>query len=360
MEAGTKPLVTIVCLAYNHERYISKALDSFLSQKTSFDFQIFVGEDCGTDKTASIVKEYAERFPNTIIPFFRTENIGAQRNMIDLCCRAETPYIAFCEGDDYWIDDQKLQKQFDYMKSDSSLRACFHDTEIAIETNDGSWFLSEDYNNTADGKLRWCTGHKQFIARARYLLEDYIPCGFVHTSSMFIRWDRSVEIPEWFYTHIVGDYPIWMLQVGEGEFGFLNETMSCHRRQNGGSYHFDNRIDFWKRTKADWIYLDQDLIDHFEKLDARKSIVDALKQRRLDDLSKLLRAFFLTEPKSNIKACLEQNSDITALCLNLTATEASQIDLVRKKLGLPKYLVTMPPRMKKTLRSIKRRLAGKQ
>ena len=107
-------MVTVVCITYKHEEFIAQALDSFLMQKTNFKFKIFVGEDCGPDGTADIIRDYAARYPDQIVPFLRKENMGAQRNLIDLCQRATSPYIAFCEGDDYWVDEYKLQKQFDF------------------------------------------------------------------------------------------------------------------------------------------------------------------------------------------------------------------------------------------------------
>ena len=93
--------VTVICITYNHEKFIAQALDSFLMQKTNFKFKVFVGEDCGPDRTADVVKEYARKYPDIIVPFIREHNMGAQRNLIDLCQRATSPYISFCEGDDY-------------------------------------------------------------------------------------------------------------------------------------------------------------------------------------------------------------------------------------------------------------------
>ena len=84
-------LVTVVCITYKHEAFIAQALDSFLMQKTDFKFKVFVGEDCGPDGTADIVREYARRYPDVIVPFIREENMGAQRNLIDLCQRATSP-----------------------------------------------------------------------------------------------------------------------------------------------------------------------------------------------------------------------------------------------------------------------------
>lgn len=89
--------VTVVCITYHHEEYIRESLDSFLMQKTDFDYQIFVGEDHGMDRTAEIVREYAQKYPDKIVAFLREDNMGAQRNLIDLCERAKSPYLAFCD-----------------------------------------------------------------------------------------------------------------------------------------------------------------------------------------------------------------------------------------------------------------------
>jgi glycosyltransferase involved in cell wall biosynthesis len=137
-----KPVVSVICITYGHEEYIAQALDSFLMQKTNFPYQILVGEDKGPDRTAEIVMEYAEKYPDRIVPFIREKNMGAQRNLIDLCRRAGTKYVAFCEGDDFWIDEYKLQKQYDFMEAHPEYRACFHNTRIQTDT---SWYLYNYY-----------------------------------------------------------------------------------------------------------------------------------------------------------------------------------------------------------------------
>lgn len=284
------PRVSVVCITYNHEQYLGEALDSFIAQQTTFPFKILVGDDCSSDGTRDVLSEYAGRYPDLIIPYYRERNYGAQRNLIDLCKRAGTEYIAFCEGDDYWTDPLKLQKQFDFMELHNDLRACFHDTLISTKGLDHEWFLTSDYSNTEDGALRWSTGHRLFSAKVRYSIEDYIPCGFVHTSSMFFRWDYSLRIPDWYFERLVGDYTIWALQVGLGSFGFINETMSVYRKNSGGCYDFVSREEFWDKTKEDWLEIDQRLFDHFASIGAKPSLLGAIRRRQADDLTKLLKA----------------------------------------------------------------------
>lgn len=130
VKANDGTMVTIICITYNHEKFIRNALDSFLMQKTNFEFKVFIGEDHGSDHTADIIREYAKKYPDIIIPFIREKNIGAQRNLIDLCQHATSPYIAFCEGDDYWTDPLKLQKQVNFMEENKNIAVCGTRTEI--------------------------------------------------------------------------------------------------------------------------------------------------------------------------------------------------------------------------------------
>ncbi len=118
------PMVSIRCLTYNHERCISQAMDSFLMQDTFFPFEIVVHDDASTDGTANILKEYEKKYPKIVKPIYEKENLyskgdGSLTRVMNNACRGK--YIAFCEGDDYWVDPLKLQKQYDVFQSDKSV-----------------------------------------------------------------------------------------------------------------------------------------------------------------------------------------------------------------------------------------------
>ena len=124
------PLVSICCITYNHARFIRKCLDGFLIQETSFPIEILIHDDASTDGTDGIIREYADKYPDLILPLFETENQYSQgkQNKIDFYNyrRARGKYIAYCEGDDYWTDPLKLQKQVDFMESHPDYSVCFH------------------------------------------------------------------------------------------------------------------------------------------------------------------------------------------------------------------------------------------
>jgi glycosyltransferase involved in cell wall biosynthesis len=125
-------LVSIICNTYNHENYIADAIEGFLMQKTDFHYEILIHDDASTDKTADIIREYEKRHPDLIKPIYQTENQYSRGVKVSRFSRERAigKYIAVCEGDDYWIDPQKLQKQVDYMETNDRCTLCFHSAEL--------------------------------------------------------------------------------------------------------------------------------------------------------------------------------------------------------------------------------------
>lgn len=130
------PLVTVKCLAYNHEKYIRDTLEGFVRQKTDFPFEVIVHDDASTDGTADIIREYAEKYPHIITPILETENQyskhdGSLRRIMNAVTRGK--YIAHCEADDYWTDPQKLQKQVDFLEAHPDYTMSFHNAIVHHE-----------------------------------------------------------------------------------------------------------------------------------------------------------------------------------------------------------------------------------
>lgn len=243
-------MVTVVCITYKHEEFIAQALDSFLMQKTNFKFKVFVGEDHGPDGTADIVRDYAQRYPDIIVPFLREENMGAQRNLIDLCQNATSPYIAFCEGDDYWTDECKLQKQVDYMEAHPEVRVCGMETEIDAPED---WHLRSWYREMKDGRLLLPNSVPGFSLQETYAPAYIINLNVVHTSTHFYRWNYDLDIPDWYYEGIIGDTPMLLLQLGETELSFLPEVTSVYRINDGSIFFDKDRERSFLRTRLDYV-----------------------------------------------------------------------------------------------------------
>ncbi len=254
--------VTVCCITYGHEELIRQALDSFLMQKTNFKFKVFVGEDCGPDGTADIIREYAEKYPDIIVPFIRETNMGAQTNLIDLCMRANSPYIAFCEGDDFWIDEYKLQKQFDYMQEHEDIRMCYTRTEILAPED---WHLNHYYKHEKDGKMiiPGCT--PGFKEKPYYTAKDFIAVFPNHTSSAFYRWNYDLDVPDWYFTGLIGDTPITILQMGMGKAVYLPDVTSVYRRSDVGVFMNKSDLDHFAKTRLDYVRLLSGLRSYFNQ-----------------------------------------------------------------------------------------------
>lgn len=349
-----QPQVTVICITYNHENYIEQALQSIVSQQTSFPFIVFVGDDCSTDKTREIIDEFVQRFPNQVFAFYRETNVGGGKNWQDLLSKAHTPYVAFCDGDDFWTDPNKLQKQFDYLEAHTKLRACFHDVEIHDESVGGTWFQRKDFSHTKDGKLRWPSGNIRFFKKKTYRLVNYIPFGFVHTSSMFIRWDYTIGFPDWIRGHGFSDYPMWCIQVNTGKFGYLDEVMSVYRRTGSTDFDFVSRYDFWAKSKTGSIEIDEGLINFFTVTKPARRIVKALQTRERDDLAKLIKGTQETESPEKLADILESQksriNNVLRVSLPTTITVSNikpTMNLLAKKLPLPPYNASIGARIKR-------------
>ncbi len=143
------PVVSVHMITYNHEPYIREAIEGVMMQKTDFEFELVIGEDCSQDKTREICFEYQKKYPDKIRVLWWHENVsvfGGNARRVTAHCRGE--FIAFCEGDDYWIDPLKLQKQVDVMRKCPNVGLCFTGAKIYKEDESGTWI---SWNQNKDG-----------------------------------------------------------------------------------------------------------------------------------------------------------------------------------------------------------------
>lgn len=311
--------VTIVCITYNHEMVIRDALDSFLRQKTNFDYQIFVGEDSGPDNTADIVQDYARKYPDKIVAFLREKNLGAQHNLIDLCERAKSPYIALCEGDDYWIDDYKLQKQYDFMESHPDMRLCFARAEISAPEN---WFLGNYFKKNKQGKLIYpesdplcpkTNANKPSV----FTNQNFIGMNIAHTSTVFYRYNYNIQIPDWYYQGLVGDHSLILMQLGDGKCAMLPDIVSVYRRSDVGVYMSDNMDEHFMKTRLDWVRIMKGMISFYEENEIenfpRQLLIERVRKEITNYLRSAINAYQLDKINELIKLYPEECEDIFQL-----------------------------------------------
>lgn len=216
-------LVSINCTAYNHEKYIARALDSFLMQETDFAWEIVIHDDASTDGTADIIREYARRYPDIIRPLLQAENQHSQGIKVNTTFnvpRSRGKYIAFCDADDYWCDPHKLQKQVDYMEAHPECSMCFHKVRI----------INGEEKNT--------TGYYAPYKESRIVpVEDVIDwSGFTQLSSIVFR-RQYMENPPGFYLQAPAGDVFWVLNLAiNGTLYYFNEAMSVYRTGVSGSW----------------------------------------------------------------------------------------------------------------------------
>ena len=218
--------VSIVCNVYNHENYLRKALESFVSQKTNFAYEVLIHDDASTDHSAEIIKEFEEKYPQIIKPIYQTENQwskGIHVTNVFQYPRAEGEYIAFCEGDDYWIDDQKLQKQADYMDSHPDCAICF--TNGLIEDMvDGSFRDFIPYNEQDRSFYK--------DENREYTLHNMYELSFVPTASYFYRKSTCLYTSSLYQNACpTGDLKIRLYLMTQGYAYYLKDK-TCVYRQN--------------------------------------------------------------------------------------------------------------------------------
>lgn len=223
------PLVDIVMPTYNHERFVAQAIESVLTQKTEFESRLTICDDGSTDRTQAIVREYAQKYPLLIRPVLASEHIGIlhkDRLSIRVLTGCTAKYVALLEGDDYWTDPYKLQKQVDFLESHPDFAICHHNVTVIYE--DGS---KEPANLLPPD---------QPAVRS---LEDLILDNFIQTNSAVFRRGLFGEFPEWFYFVRCGDWLIHIMNAQHGKIGYINEVMAAYRVHQGGFWSSMNLAD---------------------------------------------------------------------------------------------------------------------
>lgn len=225
MTEDTRPLmVSVRCTVYNHEPYLRQCLDGFVMQKTNFRFEAIVHDDASTDGSAEIIKEYAKKYPNIIKPIYETENQwskkdGSLARIMNEACKGK--YVALCEGDDYWTDCNKLQKQVDYLE--------MHD-DCSMVCSKASLF-SETRNCIIGQKA--CYSQSQELVPQDVIIKGGL---FIPTCSTVIRNEILDNYPDYCVKCHVGDFPRHIYCVMRGKGYYMNDAMSVYRVENPNSW----------------------------------------------------------------------------------------------------------------------------
>lgn len=215
--------LSVLCPTYNHERYIRAALDGFVMQKTDFPFEVIVCDDASTDKTPEIIREYQQKYPDIIKPIYQTENQYSKGKdpIIDFMAdKIRGEYVAVNEGDDYWTDKHKLQKQVDFLEAHPDFSICFHPVKVHYENA----CRRDDFFPKPKNRF-----HKKILT-----LSDLLKENFIQTNSVVYRWRRDAADLWPGKAFRPGDWFLHLLHAQVGKIAFLPNVMAVYRRHDRG------------------------------------------------------------------------------------------------------------------------------
>lgn len=218
MQYGNNDLfVAIWMVTYNHESYIAQAVESVMMQQTNFDYKLYIGEDCSADGTIEICKKLKEKYPKKIDLFLNAKNLGASQNAQQIykaCTESGAKYIAMLEGDDYWTDPLKLQKQVDFLEANPEFSMCFH-----------------NYYTKKEGLLKEAKPSPLEVLS----LSDYIKSkAGIQTLTVLFRNDIKPIIPKELVKSVMGSYFVFIRLAEIGKLKYIDEPMAVYRVHSGG------------------------------------------------------------------------------------------------------------------------------
>jgi glycosyltransferase involved in cell wall biosynthesis len=262
---GLPPKVSVHMPAYNHEAYLAEAIESVLSQKTDFSYELVIGEDCSTDDTRAVARDYARRYPEHIVLLEHPHNLGIWENDQSIIRACRGKYIAWLEGDDYWCSDSKLQRQVDLLDSHPDMSACFHRAgSVSDKPLPVTW-----RNGPADSK-------------AIYTLDDLLEQGhFVPSCTAVFRGALARPAMIWTDQTDFLEVTYFAHFAKHGVIGFFDEELAMFRYHDRGVYGTATRAEHLRRAIAA-----HRLVGRHLDLEARPSYARGLA-RMEDDLAKL-------------------------------------------------------------------------
>lgn len=272
------PLVSISFITFNQAPYLRACLDGFLMQKTSFIFEILIHDDCSTDETREIIEEYSKKYPDIIFPIFQTEN-QYSKGVRGMMARFNFPrsrgkYLALCEGDDYWSDPYKLQKQVDFLENNPDFSICFHNMKILNESNPSAI----EFTNSKDQES------------VSSILDLASKGNFMFTASVVFKKPKD-GFPNWLTDLPIGDYAVHLFNAQFGKIKFLDQVMGVYRIHTGGVWGSFSKEKLYDR----WIPMLEQLQDKFSD--------EVNKTLRAQKIYSLLDVYMISfEKKDNKKA----------------------------------------------------------
>jgi glycosyltransferase involved in cell wall biosynthesis len=263
----TRPLVSVCIITYNQEKYIAQCLDSVLAQQCSFPVQIYIGDDCSTDSTSSVIRTYMDRHPGRISYHRPEKNLGMHRNWLQSIQACEGHYVALLEGDDYWTDPSKLQKQVEHMNQHPTHTVCFTNAEVKNEVSERAYPL-----------------YVEDTGKTEFTLSDLLRFNLMPTCTVLYRKEALRHIPDAYFKSPYADWILHSLYAQQGSIGYIPLTTGCYRLHPQGVFGGSGEL---KRIRnAIKCY---DLLETFVKGNKELAIIREERRKRYHQLSTRLK-----------------------------------------------------------------------
>lgn len=228
-----KQNVSVCMITYNHGAFIAQAIESVFMQKCDFDLELVIGEDCSTDNTRAVIEDYQTKYPGKIRLITTAYNVGMQPNFIRTFQASTGQYVAMLEGDDFWTDSNKLQKQIDFLEANPDYVICAHNVNIV----------------RADGRqLGEVTSPVK--KEATYDIYDLASSNMLTTCScvyrnVFTSGANAEGFPEWMSNIKMGDYCLHLLAAKHGKIKYFPKAMGAYRLHGGGAWTGSSHFNKW-------------------------------------------------------------------------------------------------------------------
>jgi glycosyltransferase involved in cell wall biosynthesis len=219
--------VSVLMLVYQHAEFLQEAIESVLAQKCQFEFEFILINDASTDESAKICQQYADLYPQCISFIDNKDNLGMHASFAKLWAASKAEYIAFCEGDDYWIDSKKLEKQVEMLDNNHSVNLVGAKASVIKQNELGEW---ANVGEIAPPNTQ-----------TSYTFNDLISAYHFHFSTVMLR-KSSVQFPHWFQSTYCVDRPIYLLACQSGDAGFIDEVVSHYRLHKGGAWSTQSAV----------------------------------------------------------------------------------------------------------------------
>ncbi len=254
------PLVSIMCITFNHKDFIKKTLDGFLIQETSFPVEIIVHDDASTDGTAEIIKKYEDKYPHLIKPIYQTvnqysRNVDFVKEFISP--RIKGKYIAYCEGDDYWTDPLKLQKQVSFLEQNLDYGLVYTDIDRIDENGN-----IIDKNYLKNDRYRSCESFEDYLVHAPFRA----PCTWLFRRNLIKAGNKK---------YVVGDLPTLLDIIAKSKIHRLEDTTANYRVLKNSASHFSNMFNYYSFIKG--VFEIQ--MDYALKYNVNKDVIDKIQTK---------------------------------------------------------------------------------